>query len=196
MATPRGMDNSMASMATPREPGDQFRITAKEPNYTEVFYARSNDKYSGHWHDGTCGTKVGSVPKISDVLAAKPTIRKPVRPLIASARTMLADAIREEQAAALADKVISADVCPKKFPVQSHQFQYPASAKKGSDNPLYQVSSQVYGNAAPMDHQVSDRYFPSTGHFTKGFVEQKPRFTGLNTGPCFSKFHSSLDEYY
>jgi len=173
-----------------------FTAAAKEPTYVEVFYARSNDRYAGHWHDGTCGTKVGNVPKISDVLAAKPTIRKPVRPLVATAKTMLADTIREEQGNAMAEKVLSSDVVPKKYPVQTHQFEYPASAKRGADNPLYAVSSQAYGKEQPMDHQLPDRFFPSTGHFTKGFGETKSRYTGLSTGPSLSKVHSALDDFY
>jgi len=170
--------------------------TAQEPSYKEVFYGTSNGLYSGHWHDGTRGSQVGDVPKISDVLAARPTVRKPVRALQATAKTILADAIAEERKQQLADKVLSADVVPKKFPVKAEDFNYPPNAKRGADNPLYGTSSQAYGNEVPMAHQISDRYFPSTNLFTKGFVDTKPRFTGLTTRASPSKFHSALDEFY
>lgn len=174
----------------------KFTITAKEPSHAEVFYGTSNGQYKGHWHDGVNGNQVGNVPPISQILAARPTVRKPVRPLQISAKTILADQIAAEKKSQQAEKVISADVMPKKFPVQAGNFAYPPQVKHGHDNPLYSVSSQVYGNKAPMAHQVADRYFPSTNQFTKGFVDLKPRYTGLSTGPCLSKVHSALDEYY
>merc|ERR1740129_2181441 len=83
-----------------------FKITAKEPSYVEAFYGTSNSQYKGHWHDGTSGTKVGDVPKISDVLGAKPVIRKPVRPLVVTAQTLLADQIKTERFCNLTDKVL------------------------------------------------------------------------------------------
>jgi len=170
---------------------------AKEPNHAEVFYARTNGQYAGHWHDGTCGTKVGAtVPKISEILASRPTIRKPVRPLVATAKTVLADTVREERRRNEVDKVLSSDVVPKRYPVEAHSFQYPVSGKKGSDNPLYQLASQSYGKEQPQAHQTPDRFFPCTGHFTKTFVETKPRHTGLNCGPSRSRIHCALDEYY
>mmetsp|Transcript_6645 Transcript_6645/g.16949 ORF Transcript_6645/g.16949 Transcript_6645/m.16949 type:complete len:195 (+) Transcript_6645:87-671(+) len=173
-----------------------FTITAPTPSYHDVFYGTSNGGYRGHWHDGTRGDQVGNVPKISDVLGARPTIRKPVRAIQTTAKTILADKIAEEKIFQMAEKVISADVCPKKFPVEAGNFAYPTSAKKGHDNPLYQVSSQAYGNKPPMAHQVTDRYFPGTNVFTKKFVDLKPRYAGLSTGPTPSKVHTAMDEYY
>mmetsp|Transcript_122969 Transcript_122969/g.393949 ORF Transcript_122969/g.393949 Transcript_122969/m.393949 type:complete len:184 (+) Transcript_122969:113-664(+) len=173
-----------------------FAITAKEPSYAEAFYGTSNGLYKGHWHDGTRGSQVGDVPTIQEILAARPTIRKPIRPLIVTAKTVLADAIRDERRNNMADKVLSADVVPKKFPVEAKNMTYPTSAKKGADNPLYACSSQSIGKEVPMAHQITDRYFPSTNAFTKGFVDTRPRYTGLSTAPTHSKVHCALDEAY
>merc|ERR1719401_3070744 len=113
------------------------------------------------------------------VLGARSVIKKPVRPLVASAKTLLADQIKHERESILADKVLSADVRPKQFPVKADQFTYPTIEKLGADNPLYATSSGAYGGEQPMAHQITDRYFPSTNNFTKGFVTTKPRYTGL-----------------
>lgn len=172
-------------------------IQTREPGYSEVFYSTTNGQYTGHWHDGTRGTQVSrDVPRISDVLGARPTIKKPVRPLVTTAKCMLANAIEEERKERLADKVLSADVVPKKFPVKASDFEYPESGKRGSNNPLYQTSSQAYGKETPMPHQIADRYFPSGNKFTQGFVDKKPRYTGLSTAPTYSHVHKALDEYF
>merc|ERR1712110_107063 len=142
------------------------------------------------------GTKVGDVPKISDVLGAKPVIKKPVRPLVVTAQTLIADQIKTERQCNLSEKVLSADVIPKKYPVRASAFSYPETAKRGATNPLYGTSSQAYGKEVPMDHQVPDRFFPSGNEFTKGFVDLKPRYTGLSCAPSLSKVHSALDEHY
>lgn len=173
-----------------------FKSAVTEPSYQEAFYKTSNGDYSGLWHDGTAGTRVGDVPKISDVLKLKPTIRKPVRPLMTTAKCVLANQIVAEKRANEIDKVLSADVVPKRFPVRAEQHCYPESAKVGSKNPLYETSSQAVGAAPPEAHQLPDRFFPSTNKFTKGFVDAKPRYTGLNTAPQPSKFHPALDEYF
>lgn len=55
----------------------------------------------------------------------------------------------------MADKVVSADVVPKKFPVEASAIQYPPPGKRGTDNPLYATSSQSYGGAVPLDHQAA-----------------------------------------
>jgi len=179
-----GMSKSKASISVP------------EPSYNDVFYATSNGRYRGHWHDGTLGSRLGDVPPISAVLGERPTVKKPVRPLMTTARCVLGTQMLEEQKAREADKVISADVVPKVFPVRSDQCSYPQSGKKGAKNPLYATSSQAYGNEVPMDHQLPDRFFPSTNKFTKGFVDGKPRYTGLNTAASLSRVHKALDEHY
>lgn len=172
-------------------------LDMEDPDYREALYKTSNGEYCGHWHDGTRGNSVSnSVPKISDVLAARPCIRKPVRPLMTTAKCVLSKQIEQARKDLMADKVLSADVLPKKYPVKSQDFCYPPNAKKGAENPLYATSSQAYGSEQPMAHQITDRFFPSANLFTKGFVETKPRFTGLNTMPMRSKVHKELDVYY
>mmetsp|Transcript_106932 Transcript_106932/g.312697 ORF Transcript_106932/g.312697 Transcript_106932/m.312697 type:complete len:191 (-) Transcript_106932:148-720(-) len=171
-------------------------IIAREPSYQQAFYGTSNAEYRGEWHDGTHGWKVSDVPKISDVLGARPTIRKPVRPLVTTAKTILADQIVMERKAQEGEKVLSADRLPKKFPVEASAYSYPTSGKQGANNPLYSTSSQSYGQAAPDWHQIPDRFFPSNNKFTGCFVEKKPRNTGLSCAPSLSKVHKELDEYY
>lgn len=168
----------------------------KEPTKADVFYQTSNGGYRGHWYDGTPGHKLGDVPTIAEVLGTKPTVRKPVRPLITTAQTLIADQIKTIREGRNAERVISADVVPKKFPSEASAYQYPPPAKKGSDNPLYATSSQNYGKEPPMDHQVPDRYFPSTNNFTKRFVDHKNRYTGLNTAWTPSRIHDSMDEFF
>jgi len=168
-----------------------------DPDYREAFYRSSNNDYTGHWHDGTFGTSVSeNVPRISDVLAARPTIRKPVRPLVVTAKCVLANQIEASRKERDADKVLSADVLPKKYPVRSEDFSYPENAKKGAENPLYYTSSQAYGMEQPAPHQITDRYFPSGNNFTRGFVDTRPRYTGLNTCSMPSKVHGALDQFY
>lgn len=178
------------------DPKGSFAVHVAEPSHAEVFYSTTNGQYSGTWHNGLPGYKLGDVPTISQVLASRPTVKKPVRPIVTTAKAVLATQIAEERKAMEVDKVLSADVIPKKFPVEAQNYCYPKSAKRGADNPLYGTSSQAYGSKAPMEHQVPERYFPSTNMFTKGFVDTKPRFTGLSTLPTLSKVHKALDEYY
>jgi len=172
-------------------------LDMEDPGPKESFYQTSNSDYCGHWHDGTFGTSVSeNVPKISDILSARPTVKKPVRPLVTTARCVLANQIEQARQEQEADKVLSADVMPKKYPVKSEDFFYPENVKHGADNPLYSTSAQSYGSEIPKPHQITDRFFPSTNMFTKGFVDTKPRFTGLNTTPQLSKVHKALDSYY
>lgn len=177
--------------------GDASILAMPDPDYREALYWTSNAEYCGHWHDGTRGTSTSEdVPKISDILAARPTIRKPVRPLQTTAKCILANQIEAARKERDADKVLTADILPKKYPVRAEAFCYPEDVKKGADNPLYNTTSKAHGSEMPMPHQITDRYFPSGNQFTKGFVDTRPRFTGLNTTPILSKVHAALDAYY
>ena len=102
----RGMPDTPWGTQTPRGAGASglvgSRIVAPEPTYAEVFYNTSNQRYSGYWHDGTKGTTLSDdVPRISDVLAARPTLKKPPRPLQTTARCLLTKAIAAEKEAAM-----------------------------------------------------------------------------------------------
>lgn len=174
----------------------QFMITAPEPSYAEMFYGTSNSQYKGNWHNGLPGHQLGEVPAIADILAARSVIKKPVRPLQTTAKCLLANQIAQEKIDQQIDKVLSADKVPVKFPVQAENYCYPPMAKRGGDNPLFSTSSQAYGSEMPLAHQVPDRYFPSGNNFTKGFVETKPRYTGLSTKPTPSRVHTELDVFY
>jgi len=172
-------------------------LAAPEDDHAKVFYRSSNNDYVGVWHDGSSGFKVGErVPPISEVLGARATIRKPVRPLMTTAKCVLADQMEATRKARETGKVLSADVVPKKYPAAAETFRYPEMRKIGAENPLYETTSQMTGKELPMEHHLPDRYFPSTSHFTGGFVDRKPRFTGLNTKPTPSKIHACFDEFF
>mmetsp|Transcript_10391 Transcript_10391/g.18652 ORF Transcript_10391/g.18652 Transcript_10391/m.18652 type:complete len:184 (+) Transcript_10391:86-637(+) len=168
-----------------------------EPSPADVMYTTTNGEYSGSWHDGTPGTTVpADVPPISEVLAMKALVKKPVRPIQTTAKCILADAIAAEEKARQAEKVLSADVAPKVFPVKAGDMFYPETMKKGAGNPLYSTSAQDIGKEPPKQHQIPDRFFPSTNKFSKLFVDTRPRYTGLNTSQTASKVHSAFDEKY
>merc|ERR1719502_2048148 len=101
------------------------QISAAEPNYNTAFYRTTNGDYSGMWQDGTPGSLVGNVAPIGEVLAPKQTIKKPVRPLVTTAKCVLANQIEAERKASLIDKVLSADVQPKRFPANTDDYRYP-----------------------------------------------------------------------
>merc|ERR1719183_146893 len=172
----------------------------RDPTHVEAFYNTSNGEYAGTWHDGTAATEAATqmrdIPPISHILGSRPTVHKPVRPLVVTAECILAKQIEQERVDSLADKVLSADKVPKKFPAKAEHISYPTNEKHGADNPLYWTTAQLHGKEQPMEHQLPDRYFPSTNLFTKGFLDKKPRFTGLNTAPTPSKIHSTLDQRY
>eukprot|EP00929_Paragymnodinium_shiwhaense_P119476 TRINITY_DN91381_c0_g1_i1.p1 TRINITY_DN91381_c0_g1~~TRINITY_DN91381_c0_g1_i1.p1 ORF type:complete len:332 (+),score=71.27 TRINITY_DN91381_c0_g1_i1:83-1078(+) len=175
-------------------------IQIQEPKFSDVFYKTTNGMYKGYWHGGHTSGEVlkADVPQISEVLSARgrSTIRKPVRPILTTAKCTIANIIEEELKKQVGEKVLSADVIPKVFPVKVGDISYPASGKIGSNNPLYKTHAQEYGKEPPEKHQISDRYFPNTNHFTNQFVDAKPRNTGLATAPTFSKTHKALDQYY
>lgn len=168
------------------------------PSHTEAFYATTSGQYSGAWNDSTNASMghLGDCPTISEVLGMRGQRLKPIKPLVNTGISVLAKQVEEAKEARLAEKVLSADVVPKKFPAQASEFSYPASAKKGADNPLYQTASQAIGKETPLDHQISDRYFPGRNEFTKQFVDLRPRNTSLSTSSNPSRVHKSLDQQY
>lgn len=168
------------------------------PSHTEAFYATTAGGYSGAWNDATAAAMghLGDCPTISEVLAMRGQRLKPIKPLVNTGISVLAKQVEEAREARLADKVLSADVLPKKFPAQASEFNYPTSAKRGANNPLYQTASQAIGQETPLDHQISDRYFPGANEFTKQFVDLRPRNTSLNTSSIPSRVHKNLDTKY
>jgi len=169
------------------------------PSHTEAFYATTAGGYSGAWNDATAAAiagQLGDCPTISEVLAMRGQRLKPIKPLVNTGISVLAKQVDDAREARLAEKVLSADVIPKKFPAQASEFNYPKSAKRGADNPLYQTASQAIGKETPLDHQISDRYFPGRNDFTKGFVDLRPRNTSLNTSSNPSRVHKAFDQQY
>jgi len=169
------------------------------PSHSEALYATTNGQFSGKWDPATAasiGGELGDCPTISEVLSLRGKKQKPIKPLVNTGISVLAKEIQDAKDARLADKVLSADVIPKKFPAEASQFRYPGNPKKGADNPLYSTSSQAIGRETPLDHQISDRYFPGRNEFTKTFVELRPRNSSLATSNNPSRVHKDLDEYY
>eukprot|EP00427_Karlodinium_veneficum_P024747 CAMPEP_0169118528 /NCGR_PEP_ID=MMETSP1015-20121227/31046_1 /TAXON_ID=342587 /ORGANISM="Karlodinium micrum, Strain CCMP2283" /LENGTH=195 /DNA_ID=CAMNT_0009181297 /DNA_START=106 /DNA_END=692 /DNA_ORIENTATION=+ len=157
-----------------------------DPDYTQAFYKTANSDYCGTWHDGTRGDSVSEVvPTISDVLGARPTVRKPVRPLKATAKCVLANKIQEARNERLADKVLSADVIPKKYPVTAENFNYPPNVKHGADNPLYSTSSQAYGSQMPMSSPNQRPILPIHKPFHQGIRGDEAAFHRSHNAPYF-----------
>merc|ERR1719487_3018928 len=159
------------------------------PNHN-AFYKTSNSSYDPKpkWD--------GDIPKISDVLAGKELIPKPMPPNIDHTKYVLQrqhdEAVRSRQG----DPVLSAHILPVKFPVNAKDIKYPAIAKRGTDNPLYATSSLNIGKEVPMSHQLPEHYFPKNNDFTNKYTDSKPRYTGLQTMPTLSKVHQKFDAYY
>eukprot|EP00747_Dinoflagellata_sp_TGD_P163042 gnl/TRDRNA2_/TRDRNA2_181320_c0_seq1.p1 gnl/TRDRNA2_/TRDRNA2_181320_c0~~gnl/TRDRNA2_/TRDRNA2_181320_c0_seq1.p1 ORF type:complete len:210 (-),score=38.40 gnl/TRDRNA2_/TRDRNA2_181320_c0_seq1:97-726(-) len=196
---PKGLPAGQSGTIRLTEHGNVL-FNQRDPTHAEAFYRTTNGEYAGVWHDGTAATEAATqqrdIPPISHILGARPTVHKPVRPLVHTAECVLANQIEQERLDSLGDKVISSDKIPKKFPVKAEHISYPHNEKHGASNPLFWTTAQLHGKEQPMEHQLPDRYFPSTNQFTKKFLDTKPRYTGLNTAPTFSKIHSELDQKY
>lgn len=163
---------------------------------SSAFYATTNSSYDPKWKATQSYDVIkAEIPKISDVLAAKELVRKPLYPEIDFNKYTLQRefeaAVKERQG----DAVLSAHILPVKFPVRAERMEYPAIAKRGADNPLYSTSSRAVGNK-PMAHQIAEYYFPKNNDFTNKYTDSRPRYTGLRTQATPSKIHSSMDTFY
>eukprot|EP00746_Dinoflagellata_sp_MGD_P021581 gnl/MRDRNA2_/MRDRNA2_150411_c0_seq1.p1 gnl/MRDRNA2_/MRDRNA2_150411_c0~~gnl/MRDRNA2_/MRDRNA2_150411_c0_seq1.p1 ORF type:complete len:178 (+),score=32.96 gnl/MRDRNA2_/MRDRNA2_150411_c0_seq1:85-618(+) len=135
----------------------------------------------------------GKVPKISDILDARPRVKRPVTaPEVDVSPFVLQREYEKNFRSLLADPVLSADITPHKFPSKQTGMTYPPSARR--DNPLYHTSSMKIGEKPPSDHQLADYYFPKGGEFTKSFTDKAPRYCGLETDVTKSKIHKKFDD--
>merc|ERR1712194_146697 len=103
---------------------------------------------------------------------------QPVRPVVHDNDFTLTNAIRSEVEGNTADRVLSAHVLPKKFPIDANRMVYPPLKER---NPLYYTTSSTYGNEQPRPHQVAEAFFPKSNKFSKTYTDSKPRYCGLNT---------------
>ena len=119
------------------------------------------------------------VIKMDDLIKRRDALRKPSTQISKIDNTdyvMTNTCIRELEDTAT-ERVLSAHIIPKKFPVDPDRMVYPPLPR----NPLYYTTSTQYGNEVPKSHQVAEAFFPKTNKFTKSYTDSKPRTCGLNT---------------
>jgi hypothetical protein len=186
------MEHVMARM--PRVPSWKDE---KPMDKAKAFYEPISAGYHPGWKCADLESRLDGkfVPKISDALANKTLIHHPVRPKIEGTYPIM-QAMKDAKRARETEPVLSAHCLPVTFPIKADKVRYPASTKRGADNPLYFVSSQVIGKEPPQQHQLAERYFPKNCDYTKTYTDSKPRITGLVTRPTMSRVHRELDQPY
>jgi len=112
-------------------------------------------------------------------------LKKPVRPKVDDEDFIYMNTVKLEGQEIAAERVLSAHVLPKKFPVDPDRLIYPPVRET---NPLYYTTSTVYGNEKPRPHQVAEAFFPKSNKFSKSYTDSKPRYCGLNTSTDKRKF--------
>jgi Domain of unknown function (DUF4490) len=149
------------------------------------------------WHAFNSSSLTGqNVPKISEVLARRPTVRRPNRVHVDISEFAILNREKEIEANLHADRIMSAHKLPWKFPVRSENICYPIIDKHGSGNPLFATTYNDIGSKKPLQHQLAERYFPLSSRFSKDFAGRKAKNTAINTMGTKSAIHSSLDEPY
>jgi hypothetical protein len=169
----------------------------KPMDKAKAFYEPISAGYHPGWKCADRESRLDGkfVPKISDALANKTLIPHPVRPKIEGTYPIL-QAFKDAKRARETEAVLSAHCLPVTFPIKAEKVRYPASTKRGADNPLYFVSSMVIGKEPPQQHQLAERYFPKNCDYTKTYTDSAPRTTGLVTRPTMSRVHRELDQPY
>eukprot|EP00929_Paragymnodinium_shiwhaense_P091821 TRINITY_DN51718_c0_g1_i1.p2 TRINITY_DN51718_c0_g1~~TRINITY_DN51718_c0_g1_i1.p2 ORF type:complete len:168 (+),score=19.73 TRINITY_DN51718_c0_g1_i1:68-571(+) len=160
-------------------------------------YRKSSAEYGrGHQRSLSAGAVQRSeVPCLSDVMARRQRIRRPVTAMPPTGEFRELAARKEEVARQLADSVPYAPVTPKKFHGKDVAAGYPESARRGADNPLYWTCSMSYGEAPPAEHQTHEFWFPKGHDFAKTFTDPRPRDTGFACGLPRSKVHNGLKKW-
>ena len=182
---------------------------ARVPAWTDLpkmdkaraFYEPMNSAYTPGWKcaDNEISLTGKFVPKISDALGGKTVIHRPVYPTVDMSQYPTMKLIKDAKENRDAEPVLSAAICPKKFPSDDASlFKYPKSGKRGGDNPLYWTTATLIGLEPPKQHQLSERYFPKNCEFCKTFTDTKNFNTryGLKTRPTVSRVHRELDQPY
>jgi len=190
-----GMDQLMSRM--PRVPS----WTELPPmDRSKAFFDPMNSAYTPGWKCANNSIKLDNefVPKISDALAMKTLIRHPVKVEVDMSKYPSMNAIKEAKENRHAEPVLSAAICPVKFPSVAKDFKYPKSGKRGAENPLFWTTATLIGLEPPKQHQIAERYFPKNCEFAKSFTDTKTFQTrhGLQTRPTMSRVHSDLDLPY
>jgi len=167
---------------------------------SRAFYEPMNSAYTPGWKcaDNEISLTGKFVPKISDALGGKTVIKRPVYPTVDLSAYPTMALIKEAKETRHAEPVLSAAICPVKFPSVAKDFKYPKSGKRGGDNPLYWTTATLIGLEPPKQHQIAERYFPKNCEFAKSFTDTKTFQTrhGLQTRPTMSRVHSDLDLPY
>ena len=149
------------------------------------------------WHAFNSPSLKGqSVPKISEVLAMKPRVRRPNKVEVDIANFEILRKEKEIEESLHADRILSAHKLPWKFPVKSENIVYPVIDKHGADNPLFFTTSMDIGAKKPLPHQLAERFFPLSNKFSKDFAGRRARNTAINTRTTKSQVHATLDEPY
>mmetsp|Transcript_1305 Transcript_1305/g.2928 ORF Transcript_1305/g.2928 Transcript_1305/m.2928 type:complete len:156 (-) Transcript_1305:470-937(-) len=121
-------------------------------------------------------TKADLVPP-SVVVRRTDDLKKPVRPHVEDTDFIMTNTIKKETESIMAERVLSAHVLPKRFPVDPDRMIYPPLRE---ENPLYYTTNSTYGTEKPRPHQVADAFFPKSNKFSKSYTDSKPRTCGLN----------------
>eukprot|EP00747_Dinoflagellata_sp_TGD_P185233 gnl/TRDRNA2_/TRDRNA2_41670_c0_seq1.p2 gnl/TRDRNA2_/TRDRNA2_41670_c0~~gnl/TRDRNA2_/TRDRNA2_41670_c0_seq1.p2 ORF type:complete len:178 (+),score=21.08 gnl/TRDRNA2_/TRDRNA2_41670_c0_seq1:131-664(+) len=164
-------------------------------NVADMYQTASAEIGRAHRRAGSVGSvQRGSVPTVSEVMARKPRVRRP----LAAAEIDMAGypALRqreEDLKRAQGDPVLYAPMLPVRFPAKDTGLTYPAPCRQGADNPLYRTTSTKIGEEPPANHQIHDEWFPKGQSFTSSFTESAPRDTSFWTHPTRSKIHAALE---
>jgi len=148
-----------------------------------------------HWHAFNASSLRGQmVPRISEVLASKPRVRRPNKVEVDLTEFTILNQEKEIEKNLHADRILSAHKLPWKFPVKSENIQYPIIDKHGADNPLYAPISLDIGSKKPLPHQLAERFFPLSNKFSKDFAGRRAKYTAINTMTSKSRIHDTLNE--
>mmetsp|Transcript_73810 Transcript_73810/g.175708 ORF Transcript_73810/g.175708 Transcript_73810/m.175708 type:complete len:172 (+) Transcript_73810:59-574(+) len=169
---------------------------------TANFAWRTSNSDYGWQHGGdserrsrSCGSLTANdVQKdisISEVLARRSTVKRPVTAPPADTQRYPQLAAREEKLRLRrAEPVSYADIWPSRFGAKDGSLSYPSRC---SDHPLYRTESMKVGGRVPEPHHLEEIWFPGRQTFTKGFTDPAPRYTGIDTALERSRVHQRLE---
>lgn len=207
-----GIEKKMATM--PRVPS---WTDIPKMDKTRAFYESVGGPYAytPGWKcaDNEISLHNKHVTGISEALAMKTRqgrgypglVEQPVRPNVDTNPELFPTVtmLRKAKEDRLAEPVLSAAICPVKYPSpEADLWKYPKITKKGGDNPLYYTTATLIGLEPPRQHQLAERYFPKNNDFAKSFTDTKKfYFPGapsycLNTTKTRSRAHMELDQPY
>lgn len=157
----------------PVDPPQSATPAEKKKKMPGSFWKTTNSDFSAQSLAVTKG-----MLSVKDVIKRTDDLRKPVRPKVDDEDFVMINTIKLEGQEISAERVLSAHVLPKRFPVDPDRMIYPPIRES---NPLYYTTNTTYGNEVPRPHQVAEAFFPKSNKFSKSYTDSKPRFCGLNT---------------